>query len=121
MEIKVTVTIEAGQSLANLISMLQPLEVYAPSKETLEAIEEMDKIQEKVKESKKVEKPKVEAPKENERVDFELIRTQIKKLGAEKRAAGKEISPIFKRYGAGKLSQIDNENLSAVLEEIKGL
>ena len=53
MEIKVTVTIEAGQSLANLISMLQPLEVYAPSKETLEAIEEMDKIQEKVKESKR--------------------------------------------------------------------
>ena len=115
MEIKITIS--ASKELEELLrTLLQPRLVM----ETKIEPKEVAKTKAKPVPAA-ITEPAAGSGSEDEEVDYEALRSQIKTVGADKKAAGKAIAPIFAKYGSNKLSLIQDEDLAAVLEELKNL
>lgn len=119
--LEIKLTIEAGESLKNLFSLLS---VKAPEqKPVLEEVvltkaPEPKKEAPKPVEAKPVEKPAEEKKEEAKPMTLSELRAELTKLAARYAAAGKEfdLSANLKLYGAASLSTLDPVNYSKVLE-----
>ena len=116
---KITATFDSLEEFQAFISR-QPEAVPAveakpepePEKEKAEPVEEVE-----------AEKPKKEAKKEEPKADYDALRVEVRKVLAElNKLTGKNTAAeIIKAHGAtgGKLSQIEDLFLPALLEEAK--
>lgn len=138
MEVKVT--LEAGQSLIDLVNtLLQGLsrQTITPAAPTLvpapTAPEKKPKKQPKPELTPEPILETTEAPAEVLQVndtaqttaviDYTKLRAEIKAVASNKRAADSnvDIKGVFKKYGGGKLSEIADADLPAVKAEIEAL
>lgn len=129
MEVKVT--LEAGQSLIDLVNIL----LQGLSRQTITSIPTEKK-------TKKQPKPEpeptaeliletTEAPAEElqindtarPEIDYTKLRAEIKAVASNKRAANPsvDIKSVFKKHGGTKLSEIADADLPAVKAEIEAL
>lgn len=129
MEVKVT--LEAGQSLIDLVNtLLQGLSWQTIAPATMPTPTE--------KKAKKQPKPEpapvlktTEAPAEElqindtarPEVDYTKLRAEIKAVASNKRSANPsiDIAGVFKKHGGTKLSEIADVDLPAVKAEIEAL
>lgn len=63
----------------------------------------------------------VKETKIDEPIDYENLRIEIRKLGADKRAEGKDVVSLIKKYGDGKLKDVKDENLIQLKSELEKL
>ena len=133
---EVRVTLEAGQSLIDLVNTL----LQGLSRQTIASAPTEKKAKKQPKPEPAVEpQPEpmtepvletMEAPAEVLQVndtaptpaaiDYTKLRAEIRTLAAQKRAAGQDVNVILKKRG-GKLSAIADADLPAVKAEIEAL
>lgn len=66
-----------------------------------------------------VSEEKTAEPK-TESVDFEKLRAEIRTLASSKKVAGKDVKSVLKAFG-GKLSEVSNDKLVALRDEMAAL
>lgn len=129
MEVKVT--LEAGQSLIDLVSTL----LQGLSRQTIAPVsvptEKKPKKQPKSEPTAEPILKTIEAPAEalqindtaQPEVDYTKLRAEIKAVASNKRAADPsvDIKGVFKKHGGTKLSEIADADLPAVKAEIEAL
>lgn len=135
MEVKVT--LEAGQSLIDLVNTL----LQGLSRQTITSVPTEKKTKKQPKpEPEPTAQPEptteliletTEAPAEElqindaarPEIDYTKLRAEIKAVASNKRAADPsvDIKGVFKKYGGTKLSEIADADLPAVKAEIEAL
>lgn len=135
MEVKVT--LEAGQSLIDLVNtLLQGLSrqtitpATAPEKKTRkqpksepEPTAQPEPTTEPVLETTEAPAEQWTTNEEPVEIDYTKLRAEIKAVASNKRAADPsvDIKGVFKKYGGTKLSEIADADLPAVKAEIEAL
>lgn len=133
MEVKVT--LEAGQSLIDLVNtLLQGLSrqtiAPAPEKKTRkqpksepEPTAQPEPTTEPVLETTETPAEQRTTNEEPVKIDFTKLRAEIKAVASNKRAANPsvDIKSVFKKHGGTKLSEIADADLPAVKAEIEAL
>lgn len=131
---KITATFDSLEEFQAFVNGKKPLtseELNASAQKTadiINAAEEKMEAEKKAKKAKK-EEPKAEEPEpepvkqEEPKVDYDALRVEVRKVLAElNKLTGKNTAAeIIKAHGAagGKLSQIEDMFLPALLEEAK--
>lgn len=136
MEVKVT--LEAGQSLIDLVNTL----LQGLSRQTITPATTSEKKTKKQPKPEPAPQPKPEPTAEPEletteapaeelqindaarpEIDYTKLRAEIKAVASNKRAADPsvDIKGVFKKYGGTKLSEIADADLPAVKAEIEAL
>ena len=133
MEVKVT--LEAGQSLIDLVNtLLQGLSRQIapattsekktkkqPKPEPVTQLEPTPELTtEPVLETTEVPAEQWTTNEEPVEIDYTKLRAEIRTLAAQKRAAGQDVNVILKKHG-GKLSAIAYADLPAVTADIEAL
>lgn len=119
MEVKVT--LEAGQSLIDLVNtLLQGLSRQIAPATTSEKKTKKQPKPEPVLETTEVPAEQWTTNEEPVEIDYTKLRAEIRTLAAQKRAAGQDVNVILKKHG-GKLSAIADADLPAVKADIEAL
>lgn len=117
MDVKVTVFLEAGQSLIDLVSKL------TGNKNIVEPDEEkkIDVSVIKPKKEQMLETPIVSEEDKAQVIKggFVVTKEVLRALCSKQRNEGKDITTVFEKFGAKKLSEIDEENFEKVYAEIE--
>lgn len=137
MEVKVT--LEAGQSLIDLVNTLlqglsrqtiAPASTIAPEKKSKKQPKPEPAPQPKPKPTAEPEPvlETTEAPAEqwttNEEpveIDYTKLRAEIRSLAAQKRAGGKDPNTLIRKYGGEKLSGVKNIDLPDLKRDLEAL
>ncbi|MEF9966876.1 MAG: hypothetical protein RR766_00065 [Longicatena sp.] len=122
MDVKVTVFIEAGQSLINLVSMLTGNKTDVGK--TTGIANEEKKFD--VPTIKSKNEPKLETPIGSEedkaqeiKTGFTVTKEVLRALCSKQRNEGKDITTVFEKFGVKKLSEIEEKDFEKVYAEIE--
>ena len=63
---------------------------------------------------------KAEEPTGQEAVNYEKLRAEIRTIASSKKVAGKDVKAVLKSFG-GKLSEVANDKLTALKDEMAAL
>lgn len=130
MEVKVT--LEAGQSLIDLVNtLLQGLSRQTITPVTTAPTEKKSKKQPKPEPAPTSEPvlETTEAPAEvlqvdettSTEVDYIKLRAEIRSLAAQKRAGGKDPNTLIRKYGGEKLSGVKDIDLPSLKRDLEAL
>lgn len=127
MEVKVT--LEAGQSLIDLVNTLlrglsrqiTPATTPASEKKTKKQPKSEPAIESVLETTEEATtEPDLKTPSSEDVIDYGKLRAEVRAVAAQKKAAGADIKTVLKKYG-GKLSAIADADLPAVKAEIEAL